>query len=157
MTKLIEPEIIQNDGIAAVVLWAFVNEYCVYKPEGTNILWLMPLLPLAFHKDTVDSICNRHFDGGILLSLTQDRTLTLGLQERMEAMATQTLAALNVALASRLVALDKSRRNVISLRRTPPFACGPNIKPLIATAERLGYWLGNSPEDMVVSLLKIRF
>lgn len=157
MTKLIEPEIIQNDGMAAVVLWAFVNEYCIYKPEGASILWLMPLLPMVFHKDSVDSICARHFDGGILLALTQDRTLTLGLQERMEAMATQTLAALNVALASNLVALDKSRHNVISLRRTPPFTCGPNIKPLIATAERLGYWVGNATEAMVMSLLKIRF
>lgn len=156
MTKLIEPEIIQNDGIAAVVLWAFINEYCAYKPVGPSILWLMPLLPMVFHKDTVDSICTRHFDGGILLAFSQDRTLSLGLQERMEAMATQTLVALNVALASGLVAFD-NKHHVISMRRTPPFTYGANIKPLISTAERIGYWLGNSTEDMAVSILKIRF
>ena len=157
MNRLIEPEIVQNDAIAAVVLWAFVNEYCTLKPEGVSLLWLVPILPIVFHNDTVESIYNRNYDGGMLLALAQDRTLVSGLQGRMESMTAQTLSALNVALAAKLIEIDESGRNVVSLRRTPPFTYGLNIKPLIATAERLGYWFGSSSDDMIASSLRIRF
>jgi hypothetical protein len=157
MNRLIEPEIVQNDALGALILWAFTNQYCAKQPAGVELLWLLPVLPLAFHQDTTEAISHRHFDGGIYLALTEDRTLVSGLQERIETMAPQTFAGLNVAIATGLLRLDGSKHRVISLRRTDPIHYGPKVKPLVATAERLGYWFGSSSPEEVVSLLRIRF
>jgi hypothetical protein len=157
MKRLIEPEIVQNDALAALILWAFTNEFCVKQPAGVGLFWLLPVLPLVFHEETVKSVSNRHFDGGIYLALTEDRTLVSGLQDRMEAMAWQTFAALNVALATRLMQLDDQKQRVTSLRRNPPVEYGPMVKPLISTAERFGYWFVRSSPEELIGLLRIRF
>jgi ABC-three component (ABC-3C) system Middle Component 3 len=157
MKNLIEPEIVQNEALGALLLWAFTNQFCTKQPAGVGILWLLPVLPLAFHKDTIEAVSNRHFNGGIYLALTEDRTLVSGLQERMEAMVPQTFAALNLALSTKLLKLDESKRQVTSIRRTPPLQVGQRTKPLISTAERFGYWFGNSSPEEVTSLLRLRF
>lgn len=157
MKRLIEPEIIQNDALGAMILWAFTNEYCAKQPAGVSLLWLLPVLPLVFHQETVEAVSHRHFDGGIYLALTEDRTLVSGLLERIKTMVPQTFAGLNVALATKLLKLDERKQRMISLRRTAPMPFGTKVKPLIATAERFGYWFGSSSPEELVSLLRIRF
>ena len=157
MRRLIEPEIVQNDALSGLLLWAFTKEFCAKQPAGVALLWFSPVLPLVFHHDTVKAVSHRRFDGGIYLALTEDRTLVSGLQHRMESMMAQTFAGLNLAVASKLLKLDDNRQRVTSLRRTEPMPLGGKIKPLIATAERFGYWFGSSTPEEVVSLLQIRF
>jgi len=157
MKSLIEPEIVQNDALGALILWAFTNEYCAKQPAGVSLLWLLPVLPLAFHEDTVEAVAHRHFNGGIYLALTEDRTLVSGLQDRIEAMVPQTFAGLNVALAAKLLKLDDLKQRVMSLRRNNPLQFDAKVKPLISTAERFGYWFGSSSPEEVASLLRIRF
>lgn len=157
MKHLIEPEIIQNDALGALILWAFTNQYCAKQPAGVDLLWFLPVLPLVFHQDTAEAISHRHFDGGIYLALTEDRTLVSGLQERIEAMTPQTFSGLNVAMSTGLLQFDDSKQRVISLRRTDLIRYGPKVKPLVGAAERLGYWFGSSSPEEVVSLLRIRF
>ena len=65
MKSLIEPEIVQNDALGALILWAFSNQYCAKQPTGVSLLWLLPVLPLAFHQETVEAVSHRHFSGGI--------------------------------------------------------------------------------------------
>lgn len=160
MTLATEAELVQNSALGAVILWAFTNEFCDQQRRvaGPPLAYLLPVLPMVMHEDTVTSIYRRHFDGGLLLALAEDRTLTLELQERMEAMAPQTMKALNVAFGAGLLTYRHDTGQIWSERRSiPGISKSEEVKPLIASAERLGYWFSTIRMDQLCSYLRIRF
>lgn len=160
MALATESELVQNAALGALVLWAFTDEFCDQKrrQEGPPLTYLLPVLPMVMHEETVLSIYRRHFDGGLLLAIADDRTMTLDLQERMEAMTPQTMQSLNLAFGVGLLTYRNdvgqvwsNRRNLSSVSR------GDEIKPMIAAAERLGYWFATIRIEQLCSYLRIRF
>ncbi|HVU16611.1 MAG TPA: three component ABC system middle component [Candidatus Didemnitutus sp.] len=160
MTLATEAELVQNAALGAVVLSAFTVEFYDQRRRqaGPPLPYLLPVLPMVMHEETVTSIYRRHFDGGLLLAIAEDRTLTLELQERMETMMPQTMQALNVAFSSKLLTYRGDTGQVwAESRHLPNLPRGEESKPLIAAATRLGYWFSTISIDQLCAYLRIRF
>lgn len=155
-----QAELVQNSAIGAALLWAFTLEYFgqTLRQKGPTLPLALPILPMTLHQETVESLCARNYDGGLDLALAENRTLTLDLQERMEAMLPQTMSALGVAFASRLITFDRDSGQLRPLRMTDPFRADSNeVRRMLHTATRLGYWFATINPERIGSLLRIRF
>lgn len=160
MTLTTEAELVQNPALGALVLWAFTAEFYgqTQRARGPALPLALPILPMVLHEETVESIYNRHFDGGLMLALADNRTLTLDLQERMEAMAQQTMRALNLGFATNLLTYDRGTGELRPKRMTPPVRpAQAEVRKMISAAERLGYWFCKINLDQLCSYLHIRF
>lgn len=127
------------------------------KKSGVVIPLASPVLPMIFHEQTVLSISQRSFKGGLFRAVAEDRMLGVGLQERMEAMTSQTFDSINVAFASGLIRYDKDTGQLFPSRLTEPFQVqiGENRKMLHA-AKRLGIWFATIDLEQLSILLKVR-
>jgi len=160
VTLTAEAELVQNPALGALTLWAFTAEFFGQsgRQRGPTLPLTLPVLPMVLHEETVECIHNRHFDGGLFLALADNRTLTLDLQERMEAMAPQTMRALNLAFATNLLTYARQSGELRPKRLTPPIRPQQvEIRHLLATAERLGYWFCTINVEQICSYLRIRF
>lgn len=160
MTLTTEAELVQNPALGALALWAFTAKFYgqTRRTRGPALPLALPVLPMVWHEETVESIYNRHFDGGLLLALADDRTLTLDLQARMEAMASQSLRALNLGFATNLLTYDRATGELRPKRMTPPVRPPePEVRKMILAAERLGHWFCNINLDQLCSYLRIQF
>jgi hypothetical protein len=95
-----EAELVQNSALGSSLLWAFTLAYSKQRKElsGPQMPLSLAVLPIAFHRESVEMLHRRNFDGGLDLALAENRTLVIDLQERMQAMLPQTMIALNIAL-----------------------------------------------------------
>lgn len=149
----------QNPCAGAICLWAFANEFWSQRKRkiGPPIAVLTSVLPVVLHQDSVSAIHNRHFDGGLLNALADERSLTVGLQDRMERMFDQTFEALQMAFAAQLLLLNVENLTVTPQRVTiPPYESKGDLSKMVATASRLGYWFATMPLDQVCNYLRIR-
>ena len=153
-------DVIHNVAIGAAALWEFTREYhdVTLQTRGAAIPLLMPVLPLVFNRDTVQQLSKRTFVGGLYRGLNDDQTLPAGLQARMEQMAGRSLDALVVAYSSGLLRYQPETASVFPQRRSLPDELRHDgLRPLLATARRLGHWFGELTIEQVVGLLRIRF
>jgi hypothetical protein len=160
MTLTTEAEIVQNPALGALALWAFTAEFYAQagRRRGPTMPLTLPVLPMVLHEETVECMHNRHFDGGLFLALAENRTLTLDLQERMEAMTPQTMQALNLGFATNLLSFDRESGELRPARLTPPVRPqGPEVRDILATSQRLGYWFYTINIEQLCSYLRIRF
>lgn len=160
MTLTTEAELVQNPALGALALWAFAAEFYgqTQKTHGPALPLAMPVLPMVLHQETVESIHNRHFDGGLFLALAENRTLTLDLQERMEAMRPQTMRALNLGFATKLLTYDQETGELRPKRLTPPIRpLQPEVRKMLSASERLGFWFCTINLEQLCSYLHIRF
>lgn len=158
MTRLDECDIVQNQALGALSIWAFTLEYFKKKnqTEGPAIPILMPLLPAVMHETTLKSLCRRSFDGGLYKAVTEDRTLTVGLQQRMKLMADQTFEAISLGILSGLLRYDDETSQLFPLRKTPPFTILTGFtSDLINGSKRLGYWFSSMKLDQICLVLRI--
>ncbi|NJD78858.1 MAG: hypothetical protein FIB08_17480 [Candidatus Methanoperedens sp.] len=152
--------VIQNSTLGSLALWTFAKEFYenAHKERGAPLPLTMIVLPMVFHKDTVSSIFGRVFEGGLYRAVGDDRTISAGLQQRMEAMADQTFKALNLAFAAGLLKYDSQMTYVIPVRISE--ASQVNIggtKEIMSAARRLGYWFSTISMEQISILLKVRF
>jgi len=155
-----ETELVQNPVLGGIIIWSFVNAYDrqLHYQRGPQLPFLLPILPMAFHQETVRSLQGRQREGGLDLALTENRTLTLDLQERMESMLSQSMRALNLSLASKLISYDRVSGQLRSERRTPPFNFESlDLRQMMRTANRLGYWFSTISPERICFSLRIRF
>lgn len=149
----------QNPCLGAVCIWSFVREYWTQKKEreGPFVGIASCVLPLALHRESASALHGRRFSGGLLNALADDRSLTVGLQDRMESMSIQTFESLQMAFAAKLLELRNDDFTLIPLRKTlPEFDRVGAINEMLATASRLGYWFATLPFDQVCNYLRIR-
>ena len=160
MTLTTEAELVQNPALGALALWAFTAEFFAQtkRQHGPTMPLALPVLPMVLHEETVECIHNRHFDGGLFLALADNRTLTLDLQERMEAMAPQTMQALNLAFATNLLSFDRETGELRPKRLTAPVRPQQSeVRDILAASQRLGYWFCTINIEQICSYLRIRF
>lgn len=154
-----EYAIMQNPCLGATCLWSFVHEYWTQKKEaeGPFLGLVNCVLPLALHRESAKALHARRFQGGLLNALADDRSLTVGLQDRMEAMSNQTFEALQMAFAADLLQLQIGDFTLTPVRRTlPSFNKPVPVAEMLATAGRLGFWFANMPLDQICNYLRIR-
>jgi hypothetical protein len=152
-----EAEIVQNSALSAVLIWAFALEFNGQtKGVGPSIPITLLVLPMALHKETVKALHRRNYEGGLDLALSENRLLTVDLHERVQAMAGQTMRALDLAFATRLLNYDREASQIIPLRKTDPFReVSPELRYMLQTATRLGYWLSTINIERIGSLLRV--
>ena len=155
-----EAELIQNSALGAALLWAFTAEFvgAAQQSRGPTLPLALLVLPMALHQETMLSLHSRNYDGGLDLALAENRTLTVDLQERMRAMEPQTMVALNVAFGSGLLTYEREQGELRIARKTNPFDTDSvEVRRMLNTARRLGYWFCVINPQRLGALLRIRF
>jgi hypothetical protein len=154
-----EARLVQNPAVGALALWAFVTQYVESHDahQGPMLPLCLPILPLVLNHEASAALHARRFDGGLELALAEHRAIVAGLQERMETMTDQTMHALNLAFAAKLLDYDGSTGELLSCRKTPPMTApeGSDLRKITATARRLGHWFAVMQLPRVFALLSI--
>jgi len=155
-----EARLVQNPAVGALALWAFVTQFIEshHAHRGPALPLCLPVLPLALNYDASTALHARRFEGGLELALVENRAIVAGLQDRMVLMTDQTMRALDLAFASKILDYDAASGELISCRKTPPFTAAENsdVRKIVATARRLGHWFAVMQIARVLSLLSIR-
>ncbi|WMX58966.1 three component ABC system middle component [Peribacillus sp. R9-11] len=160
MERLMEHDIVQNSALGSLALWSFVLHY--YKATGNKQGPLLPItmivLPLAFNKQVSTMISRKNLEGGFYSAISEDRALYLGLQKRMESMSEQTFNAINIGFSVGLLKYDENTSQLLPSRRTPPYQIiDEEIKTILSTSKRLGYWFATINISQLAAILKVRF
>jgi len=159
--ELDEYDVVQNHVLGAHILREFVKYYQRYSEDkaGPTLVLIMPVLPLVLNKAATTSISKRHFiEGSLTKTITEDKTLYTGLQDRMEKMANQTFHSLSMAFSLNLLAYDQKTTLVIVVNKASPQMDGAqNYREMLNAARRLGCWFAKLSFEELISVFKINF
>jgi len=161
MDVLFEQRVVQNTGLAAEVIWQAVHEAFEAngRTQGVSLPLTFLVLPLTFHRRTAKILASKTQPGAIYKALADDREVTVGLQERMQAMSERTFHALSIGFQTGLLRLDQDQtRQLIPGRRTPPVAhVIDEVKIMFNAARRVGQALSEMTVVQLSAHLNIRF
>lgn len=108
-------DILQNDALSALALQSFVLGY--YKVARSKKSFPFPtmnmvffVLPIVYHRKTRDTFKSSN---EIYTALANDKSMTLGLQERANKMSNQTLKALNLLFNKSICGIDFEQNGII--------------------------------------------
>ncbi|MDF7822548.1 DUF6521 family protein [Pontiellaceae bacterium B12227] len=158
---LFEQQVVQNSGLGAETLWHAVSEAYEVKNrvEGMPLLLAFIVLPLAFHKRSANALASKVKPGALYKAVASDREITLGLQERMQALSGRTLQSLSIGFSTGLLLLDSGAEpQLIPGRKSPPTVhVTEEVKTLLSAAKRIGQAIGELPKTQLMTHLNIRF
>lgn len=158
---LFEQQIVQNPCLGAEALWHAVNEAYEEKNRtgGMPLFMAFIVLPLTFHRRSAMALASKAKPGALYKAVASDREITIGLQERMEALSERTLQSLSVAFSTGLLLLDSEKSpQLIPGRKSPPVAhATKEVKTLLAAAKRVGQATAELPSAQIATHLNIRF
>ena len=158
---LFEQQVVQNPGLGAEAIWHAVNEAYTTKnnTEGMPFLLSFIVLPLAFHKRSASTLATKTRPGALYKAVASDREITLGLQERMQALSDRTLQSLSIGFSTGLLLLDFDEEpQLIPGRKSPPVShVTEEVKTLLAAAKRVGQAIAELPRAQLATHLNIRF
>jgi ABC-three component (ABC-3C) system Middle Component 3 len=158
---LFEQRVVQNTGLAAEAIWQAVRE--AYEANGRAGGVSLPLaflvLPLTFHQRTAKVLAVKTQPGAFYKALADDREITAGLQQRMEAMSERTFQALSIGFHTGLLLLDQDHeRQLIPGRRTPPVKhVTSEVRTILSAAKRVGDAFAEMSLVQISTHLNIRF
>ncbi|WP_299765164.1 three component ABC system middle component [uncultured Dokdonia sp.] len=159
--ELSEYDIVQNYIIGSHILREFVKFYQRYSQEniGPELILTMPILPLVLNKSSSFEISKRHYiEGGLMKTIYDDKTLYVGLQNRMEKMYDLSLKSLSMCFSSGLLNYDKntSRLTIID-EANPNLQYAENYKQILRASRRLGAWFAKLSIEELTTIFKIKF
>jgi hypothetical protein len=161
-----EVEAIQNPGLGGVLLWRFAVGYAASRktPESTPLPALFLPLPILFHEETLALVAStqkasglRAFAGKFSEHSVSESDVLLSLERRARTLRPLTLAALRLAVSSRLLFVDPATAEVVALSGTAPSSIPESVRPLLRNAEKLGSWCGGVTSFELASLLRVGF
>ncbi|HBN76684.1 MAG TPA: hypothetical protein DD473_12870 [Planctomycetaceae bacterium] len=158
-----EREVSQNAVLGSAALWAATNQYCedIDTDRGVPIAHLFLVIPLVFHRQSAETIYKLQMTAGSFYrAMTDEKTITVGLQRRLQNHSRNTFEALNLAFASKLLILDQEELEVIPGRKSLPFTYpkhATDAKNIVAAGKRVGNWLAVTEFPVLCKLLRIRF
>jgi hypothetical protein len=84
--------------------------------------------------------------------------ITMGLQERMQQMYEQTCESLNIAFSSGLLVFNQDTNEILPMRTSSSTKYNnEQVKDILVTSRKLGYWLSELSLIQICKLLKVRF
>lgn len=161
MDVLFEQRIIQNTGLGAEAIWQAVYEAyeTMGRTEGVPFPLVFLVLPLTFHRCTAGVLSSKTRPGAIYKALAEDREITVGLQERMEALSERTFQSLSIGFSTGLLKLDQDHeRQLIPGRKSPPVRhVTDEVQKILKAAKRVGQTFAELTLVQVANHLGIRF
>ncbi|MCG8587216.1 MAG: DUF6521 family protein [Pirellulales bacterium] len=155
-----ERDVSQNVALASWALWSATLQYdkTLKSERGIPFSQMFIVLPLSLHEPSAAIIKSKTMtEGSFYRALTDDRTLSVGLQQRLQNYSETTLKALNVSFSSKLLLLDRDALEVVPGRKTFPGRATDEIKVISNAAKRVGYWLAVTEFPVLCNLLRIRY
>lgn len=157
-----EFKIIQNTADSALSFFYFADGYFqgTKKKDGCILPLFMPVLPLIYHEKTrqVLSKVNKRTKTGFVNILKHERFIPVRLQHKMEAMADQSISALNVSLSAGLITYNKEKKIFLpypAVNITPSRI--EKNKEIYQAASILGYFFSVNPIEHICLSLNISF
>ena len=157
--KPVDPiALVQNPAFGAQLLWTFGRGY---QTEKIDALPPMPsyflILPLVLHARTMADIRTTNLPSGLskfVAKLSEQRERLMAVHDRTLRMRDLTLQSIGAGVASRLLHVDYSAGNVrandVEVPKPPE-----RLKYHVASAEKLGRWIGRMPQNQVFQLLQV--
>jgi len=161
MDILFEQKIVQNEALAAEMIWQAVYEAFEIKKreEGVPLLLTFLILPAVFHRQTTNALANKTQPGALYKALAQNPEIIVGYQERMQSLSSRTLRSLSVGFDSGLLQLDVANsHNIVPLRKTLPIEhATAEIRSMLSAAKRMGQALAEMTPAQLLTHLNVRF
>jgi hypothetical protein len=166
MQTLFEKHLAENYAISAFALYSACSQFRNSKSEASGILLQQALLvpAMVFHQKTAASFATRMRTEGLFYRiLSENVELTVGLQERVEDVATRTLAAIHFGCSARILYLERSPefRVCSAIIAKPQGVFGPKapdqVKQILKAADRLGYCFATTDFAVMCAALRISF
>lgn len=158
---LFEQQVVQNPGLGAEALWHAVSTTYQEnnRTEGFPLLLAFIVLPLVFHRRSAIALASKTKPGALFKAIACDREITIGFQERMQALSDRTLQSLSIAFATDLLLLDSAEEpQLIPGIKTPPVVhVTEEVKTLLAAAKRIGQAISEIPKTQIATHLNIQF
>jgi ABC-3C biological conflict system middle component len=162
-----ETQRVQNPALGAMLLWRFTHGYeqGSKSKDHTPIPLLFLVLPIMLYEETFRFVKStrrpsglRSFAGKFSESSSSKNDIVLGINERAIKLRNLSMAALRLAIASRLIAIAADEGAVFSLSSTQPRTHIPaEIRLMLVNAEKLGHWCAQVSLHEISIILKIRF
>ena len=158
---LFEQRVIQNTGLGAEVIWQAVSEAYEGKgrTEGVAFPLVFLVLPLTFHRSSATVLASKTKPGAIYKAIAEDREITVGLQERMEALSERTFQSLSIGFSTGLLQLDQENGfQLIPERKSLPVKHVTNeVQTMIKASKRVGQTFAELTIIQIAKHLEIRF
>lgn len=159
-----EVDAIQNPALGSALLWRFAVGYADSRqsPQSTPLPVLFLPLPVLFHEETLALVTKtqtgsglRAFTGKFSDSSVSESDVLLSLERRARSLRPLSLCSLQLAVASRLLFVDRFTAEVVALSDTSPKTMPESVRPLIRAAEKLGKWCGEVTLFELSNLLRV--
>jgi hypothetical protein len=159
-TGYVDQNLIQNSALACFLLTAFVKRYEVLtaKTASPELLKLLLVLPIVWHKESCDAIRNRNFTTSLQSVLAGSPIIRDQLQERIAEFSPISCQGLNLACASgllRRVSIGDESCLSAAFDRWP-LGSNPAIKApkeMLQAIERLVVWFKDAQTAQLYSQL----
>lgn len=161
MDALFEQRIIQNTGFATELIHLVVSDVYRINEERAGLPFplVFLILPLLFHKRTVESLKNKKRTGAIFKAIEENREIPVGLQKRMESCYEQTLEACSLGFSSKLFAFDSDTAEIVPTR-THKLSIAhvlPEVKDIIAATKRVSQTFCDLTTEEISRTLEVVF
>jgi len=158
-----EFDVVQNTALSAVAIHAATLQHyqSTARTRGVAVPGLMLVLPIILHQPSRMTVAGKVLDGSFYKAISEDRAMVVGLQSRMQSMASQSFRAINLAVASGLIGIQRDAvapGTLIPSRMSESFkASDHETRSIIAAAKRVGHWLATVQITALCSVLNVRF
>jgi hypothetical protein len=156
---------IQNPALGAGLLWRFVCGYTSDHPtrDPAPLPALFLVLPIVLHEETDSFVRSTLLSSGLRSFAAKFGTfanskqdLLLAIHARMLALRPLTLASVRIALATRLLHLERAAVIPLSMTKAQAGILSDTTR-LMKSAEKLGAWCGRLTLHEIATTLKVRF
>lgn len=153
--------IYQNKLLGAHAIWEFSKFYQQFEENNKPppLILALPVLPIVFNKRAMDIIKSKKFrEGSLIKTISQNKDIYVGLQDRMEDTADITLSSIYMAAASNLIMYDRETTVLI-----PNSSIQPKIdkyedySDIISSSKRIGAWFAQLNIYEIMELFQIHF
>ncbi len=157
-----EQSLLQNEAFSATILIAAVKSYYDQTDQKHGMPFLLSLLvlPLAYHRETAQTLAAKKRPSILPKALAENRNLPLGVQERMQKMLHMSMAALRLAIASQVLSIDDDGKalEIVPARALPvPEFSSTDAKLMNRAARAIGSSFAEMTLAQLGEFLLVRF
>lgn len=153
----VDQNLIQNSTLACFLLTSFVHKYeeLTVKTASPDLLKLLLILPIVWHKKSCNAIKNRIFSTPLQAVLADCPVIKNQFQERVAEFSPISCQGLNLACASgllRRISIGNEPYLSATFDRWPRGSKPANIpSEMLQTLERLAVWFKDAPTSQLYS------